>query len=142
MSPTPWSAAIASGQFAFIIVNFANPDMVGHTGDFAAAVRRRGGRSLCLGELVDATLAAGGSLLVTADHGNAEMMIDQRTGGPMTAHTTNPVPVWLVTPEGDPRRHASLRAGGRLSAIAPTVLVLLGLPIAPAMTEPPLIAPA
>jgi 2,3-bisphosphoglycerate-independent phosphoglycerate mutase len=134
-------AAIASGRFAFIIVNYANPDMVGHTGDFNAAVKAVETVDACLGELVAATLAVGGSLLVTADHGNAETMIDPVTGGPMTAHTTNPVPVVLVTPEADPRRHAVLRQDARLSAIAPTVLVLLGLPIPPTMTEPPLLAP-
>jgi 2,3-bisphosphoglycerate-independent phosphoglycerate mutase len=134
-------AAIVSGRFAFVIVNFANPDMVGHTGDFAAAVKAVEVVDACLGELVTAVLAVGGTLLVTADHGNAETMIDPLTGGPMTAHSTNPVPVVLVTPEADPRRHAILRPNARLSAIAPTVLVLLGLPIPPSMTEPPLIAP-
>jgi 2,3-bisphosphoglycerate-independent phosphoglycerate mutase len=94
----------------------------------------------CLGEVVDATLAQGGVLLVTADHGNAEEMIDIATGEPMTAHTTNPVPLVLVAPEDSPLRHAALRQDGRLAAIAPTVLDLLGVPAPEEMTEPPLVS--
>ena len=131
--------AIASRAYAFIIVNFANPDMVGHTGDLQAAIAAVETVDRCLGEIVTATLATHGRLLVTADHGNAEMMWDPATGQPMTAHTTNPVPVVLVTPAGDPYRHVTLRVGARLSAVAPTVLALLGLPLPPTMTEPPLV---
>ena len=133
-------AGIASGRFAFVIVNFANGDMVGHTGDFAAAVRAIETVDRCLGEIVEATFAANGVALITADHGNAEEMIDPATGQPMTAHTTNPVPLLLVAPETSPLRHATLRDDGRLSAIAPTVLGLLGLPVPSEMTESSLIA--
>ena len=132
--------AIASGVYAFIIVNYANGDMVGHTGVFAAAVRAIETVDACLARVVDATLAAGGVALVTADHGNAEEMIDPETGAPMTAHTTNPVPVVLITPESHPLRHAELRQGARLSAVAPTVLALLGLIVPETMTEPSLLA--
>jgi 2,3-bisphosphoglycerate-independent phosphoglycerate mutase len=76
---------------------------------------------------------------VTADHGNAEEMIDRETGAPMTAHTTNPVPVVLVVPDGHRLRQARLRQGGRLSAVAPTMLVLMGIAVPDSMTEPSLI---
>lgn len=127
-------AAINSGQYDFIIVNFANPDMVGHTGVLAAAIAACETADTCAGRVVDAILAAGGAALITADHGNAEVMIDEATGGPHTAHTTNPVPVWLASPPGDPLRRATLRAGGRLADVAPTLLGLLGLPPAGDMT--------
>ena len=78
-------------------------------------------------------------MLVTADHGNAEEMIDRETGAPMTAHTTNPVPVVLVTPDDHPLRHAPLRQGGRLSAVAPTLLALMGVTVPDSMTEPGLL---
>ena len=133
-------AAIASGRYPFVIVNFANCDMVGHTGVFEAAVRAVATVDGCLGRVVEATLAAGGVALVTADHGNAEEMIDRATGRPMTAHTTNPVPVVLVTPDDHPARHAALRPDGRLAAVAPTLLGLLGVPVPAAMTERPLLA--
>jgi len=131
-------AAVSSGRYPFVIVNFANGDMVGHTGVFAAAVRAVETVDSELGRVVAATLAAGGVALVTADHGNAEEMVDRETGRPMTAHTTNPVPVVLVAPEGHPARHARLRQDARLCAVAPTVLTLLGLPLPAAMTEPSL----
>ena len=133
-------AAVAGGRFPFVVVNFANGDMVGHTGVLAAAIRAIETVDACLGRVVAATLAAGGVALVTADHGNAEEMIDRATGRPMTAHTTNPVPVVLVAPEGHPARHAALRQDGRLGAVAPTLLGLLGVRIPGAMTEPGLIA--
>ena len=126
--------AIESGQYHFIVVNYANGDMVAHTGVFAAAVRAIETVDACLARVVDATLAAGGVALVTADHGNAEEMIDPGTGAPMTAHTTNPVPVVLVTPEQHPLRTVKLRQRARLSAVAPTVLSLLGLAIPETMT--------
>lgn len=131
--------AVGSGRFDFSIVNFANCDMVGHTGVLQAAIAAVETVDGCLGRVVEATLAAGGVALVTADHGNAEEMIDIATGMPMTAHTTNPVPVVLVTPEDHPMRHASLRSDGILSAVAPTVLKLLGLAPPVAMTTPPLV---
>jgi 2,3-bisphosphoglycerate-independent phosphoglycerate mutase len=131
-------AAIDSGRYAFVVVNYANGDMVGHTGVLAAARAAIETVDRCLGEVVAATLAQGGALLVTADHGNAEEMIDPITGNPVTAHTTNPVPLVLVSPDTSPLRHAALR-DGRLAAIAPTVLRLLGLPIPGEMTEPSLV---
>jgi 2,3-bisphosphoglycerate-independent phosphoglycerate mutase len=133
-------AAIESGEYRLIVVNYANGDMVGHTGVFAAAVRAIETVDACLTRVIAATLAVDGVALVTADHGNAEEMIDRETGAAMTAHTTNPVPVVLVTPEDHPLRHASLRLDGRLSAVAPTLLELLGLSVPPEMTEPSLIA--
>ena len=131
--------AIESGQYAFVIVNFANGDMVGHTGVFTAAVQAIETVDACLGRVIAATLAAGGVALVTADHGNAEEMIDLETGAPLTAHTTNPVPVLLVAPDDHPLRHTALLQGARLSAVAPTVLQLMGLAVPETMSEPSLI---
>jgi 2,3-bisphosphoglycerate-independent phosphoglycerate mutase len=131
--------ANASRQYAFTIVNFANCDMVGHTGNFDAAVTAVETVDRCLERVVDVTLANGGVALVTADHGNAEEMIDRDTGKPMTAHTTNPVPVILVTPDDHPARHRPLRVDGRLPAVAPTLLNLLGLPVPEEMNEPSLL---
>ncbi|HEU5329222.1 MAG TPA: 2,3-bisphosphoglycerate-independent phosphoglycerate mutase, partial [Thermomicrobiales bacterium] len=133
-------AAVKSGQYDFIIVNFANPDMVGHTGVLKAAIAACETADACAGKVVDALLAAGGAALITADHGNAEQEIDEATGGPHTAHTTNPVPVWLASPEGDLLRAVTLRRGGRLADVAPTLLQLLGVPPAGAMTGRSLIA--
>ena len=108
--------------YDMIITNFANPDMVGHTGDLDAAIAACEAVDRGLGEVLDALKNAGGAMIVTADHGNCEMMIDPDTGGPHTAHTTNPVPVALVGgPEG-----AQLR-DGRLADLAPTILDLMGL---------------
>ncbi len=132
--------AIYSQQFDFIIVNYANCDMVGHTGVFSAAVRAVETVDACLGEIVAATLNERGALVVTADHGNAEEMIDRETGGPMTAHTTNPVPIILVTTDQDPFRNITLRSGAVLSSIAPTTLELLGLPKPQSMDQPSLIS--
>jgi 2,3-bisphosphoglycerate-independent phosphoglycerate mutase len=132
--------AIESGQYAFVIVNFANGDMVGHTGVFTAAVQAIETVDACLGRVIAATLAAGGVALVTADHGNAEEMIDLETGAPLTAHTTNPVPVLLVAPDDHPLRHTALLQGARLSAVAPTVLQLMGLAVPETMSEPSLIS--
>src|SRR5262249_20181839 len=113
-----------------IVVNYANTDMVGHTGDLAAAIKAVEAVDHCLGRLADAITRAGGTLLITADHGNAEMMRDPTTGERHTAHTLNPVPVILVNP---PAGVTSL-ADGRLSDIAPTLLMLLGLPKPAVMT--------
>jgi 2,3-bisphosphoglycerate-independent phosphoglycerate mutase len=134
-------AAIESGTFHFVIVNFANGDMVGHTGVLPAAIQAVEAADAALGRVVAATLEQGGVALVTADHGNAEEMIDLLTGGAMTAHTTNPVPVLLVAPEESPLRHGQLRPDGRLAGVAPTVLQLLGVPAPPDMTEPSLLVP-
>ncbi|MBA2469510.1 MAG: 2,3-bisphosphoglycerate-independent phosphoglycerate mutase [Chloroflexia bacterium] len=136
-------AAIEAGAYDFIIVNFANCDMVGHTGVIPAAVASVEAVDASIGLILTALNRAGGTAIVTADHGNAEQMIDSVTGGPYTAHTTNPVPVILVAPEDSPLRHASLRDGAVLSAIAPTVLDLLGIDPPPSMDQPSLIgAPA
>jgi 2,3-bisphosphoglycerate-independent phosphoglycerate mutase len=113
-------AAIGSGKFDLIVLNFANADMVGHTGSLEAATKAVETVDTGLGRIAQAVLAAGGALLVTADHGNAEMMRDPVTGGPHTAHTTNPVPVLLAGIPG-----ATLH-DGRLADIAPTLLALMG----------------
>ena len=131
--------AIKAGKHDFIIVNFANCDMVGHTGVFDAAVRAVETVDACLGTILEALDPANGTALVTADHGNAEMMIDPVTGGPFTAHTTNPVPVVLVAPDANRFRHAPLRADGVLSAVAPTILHLLGITPPADMTQESLI---
>ena len=88
--------AIDSGKYDMIVLNFANPDMVGHTGDLAAAIKAVETVDTGLGRIVEAVRTQGGALLVTADHGNCELMKDPETGGPHTAHTTNPVPVVVV----------------------------------------------
>jgi 2,3-bisphosphoglycerate-independent phosphoglycerate mutase len=122
-------AAIRSGRFDLIVLNFANPDMVGHTGKLDAAIRAVEAVDAGLGRIAEAVRAMGGALLVTADHGNAELMRDPATGGPHTAHTTNPVPVLLM---GGPAG-ARLR-DGRLADVAPTLLALMGLAQPAAMT--------
>ncbi len=119
---------------AFVLLNYANPDMVGHTGDVDAAIAACEAVDRGLGQLVDAIVAKGGALVILADHGNAEQMIDPETGGPHTAHTTNPVPC-LVVGAGE----LELRDGGVLGDVAPTVLALLGLEAPDAMTGTSLI---
>jgi 2,3-bisphosphoglycerate-independent phosphoglycerate mutase len=119
--------AIDSGRFDLIILNYANPDMVGHTGSLEAAIRAVETVDTGLGQIVDAVSRAGGALLVTADHGNCEMMRDPETGGPHTAHTLNPVPVMLL---GGPQALHD----GRLADLAPTLLALMRLPQPEAMT--------
>ncbi len=128
-------ARIESGTYDLIILNFANPDMVGHTGILSAAIEAMETVDTCLGRVVDAVLAAGGSLLITADHGNCEQMVDS-TGKPFTAHTSNPVPLILVDPD---HRQATLRQG-ILADIAPTLLGLMGLETPPEMTGKSLLA--
>jgi 2,3-bisphosphoglycerate-independent phosphoglycerate mutase len=128
-------AAIASGRYDVVVVNYANADMVGHTGNHRAAIAAIEAVDGCLGRLVQAVAAAGGTLLVTADHGNAEQMFDDGTGQPHTAHTLNRVPVVLV---GAPDV-AGLR-DGRLADVAPTLLELLGISRPAAMTGSSLIA--
>ena len=112
---------IESGKYDVIILNFANCDMVGHTGIFEAAVKAVEAVDTCAGKVIDAVLAAGGQVLLTADHGNADQMREP-DGAPFTAHTTNPVP-FLVAGAGD----VKLREGGVLADIAPTMLKLMGL---------------
>jgi len=130
-------AAIRSGEYGLIVVNYANPDMVGHTGILAAAIAAVEAVDAGLGEVLKAVEDTGGAMIVTADHGNCEMMVDPETGGPHTAHTLNPVPVILV---GGPPG-ARLR-DGRLADLAPTLLQLIGLPQPPEMTGESLIVPA
>ena len=125
--------AIEARDHAFVLCNYANGDMVGHTGNFAATVRACEAVDACLTRVVTSAERAGARLLVTADHGNCEMMIDPATGGPHTAHTTSPVPLLLVDPSGE-HDGASLRAGGALCDVGPTILSLLGLPQPSEMT--------
>ncbi|HEY5667568.1 MAG TPA: 2,3-bisphosphoglycerate-independent phosphoglycerate mutase, partial [Candidatus Saccharimonadales bacterium] len=126
---------IATGTYDLIAVNFANADMVGHTGVFEAAKQAITTLDACLGRVIDATLQASGAALMTADHGNAEIELDPQTGGVVTSHTTSPVPVLLCGSDA----HA-LRDGGGLSDIAPTALAVMGLPVPEAMTGTSLIA--
>src|SRR6185437_5546979 len=128
-------AAIDAGRFDVVVVNYANTDMVGHTGDIAAAVKAVEAVDTCLGRLAASVERAGGALLITADHGNVEMMRDPKTGQAHTAHTLNPVPLVLVNP---PAGVTGLR-DGRLADIAPTLLALLGLRRPAAMTGRPLL---
>ena len=118
------AAAIRSKFYDFVLINFANADMVGHTGKLDAAIKAVEEVDLRLGEIIDATHEVGGSLIVTADHGNAEQMIDPATGQPHTAHTIFPVEMVLVDDRyvGKP-----LRRGGRLADLAPTILKLMGI---------------
>ena len=122
---------IRRGEDDLIVVNYANGDMVGHTGHLQAAIRAVEVVDECVGRVVQATLERGGGLLITADHGNCEQMIDPKTGGPHTAHTAYDVELILVDPRFQGR---PLRAGGRLADIAPTILEMLDLPIPRAMT--------
>ena len=127
-------AAIGEG-YDLIVANYANPDMVGHTGDLDAAIRACEAVDQGLGRALDAVEQAGGAMIVTADHGNCETMRDPVTGGPHTAHTTNPVPVILVGgPEG------ARLMDGSLADLAPSLLHLMGLPQPPEMTGRSLIA--
>jgi len=120
------AAAKAEGRpYDLVVLNFANGDMVGHTGVLPAAITACETVDECLGRVVAAVLGDGGACLVTADHGNAELMVDLVNGGPHTAHTLNPVPLLLLD---ESRRDRRLRKGGALKDIAPTILELLGLP--------------
>jgi len=128
--------AIRSGRFDAIVMNYANADMVGHTGRIDAATKAVETIDFCLGRLSEAVEQAGGTLVITADHGNAEMMRDRETGEPHTAHTLNPVPFIVVNP---PAEIGHLE-NGRLSDIAPTLLDILGLTTPAAMTGHSLIS--
>jgi 2,3-bisphosphoglycerate-independent phosphoglycerate mutase len=133
-------AAIGAGEFDFVMANYANCDMVGHTGDLAAAIKAVETVDACLGRVVEAVEAARGALLVTADHGNCECMRDPESGQPMTAHTLNPVPVYVLDARL-PGRNAPVRvADGKLADVAPTLLELMGLPAPAEMTGRSLIA--
>ncbi|HKR99877.1 MAG TPA: 2,3-bisphosphoglycerate-independent phosphoglycerate mutase [Candidatus Dormibacteraeota bacterium] len=133
MSAEPVTDAVLDhltrGDDALVVVNYANADMVGHTGDFDATVQAVQVVDRMLGSVGRATLAAGGAMLMTADHGNAEYKIDQRDGSVLTAHTTSLVPVLLCGTEA-----TSLRDGGGLRDVAPTVLSVMGLPVPATMT--------
>ncbi|WP_041314453.1 2,3-bisphosphoglycerate-independent phosphoglycerate mutase [Heliomicrobium modesticaldum] len=129
-------AEIEAEKYDVIILNYANPDMVGHTGMLPAAIQAVEAVDKCLGRVAAAVLAKGGALLITADHGNVEMMIDPHDGGPHTAHTTDLVPVILVS---DRHKDRQLRPAGALEDIAPTLLALLGLEAPPEMTGKSLI---
>ena len=117
--------AVEEGTFDVLIVNFANADMVGHSGQIEPTVKAVETVDGCLGEIEKAVRAKGGAMLITADHGNAEMMIDPATGGPHTAHTTNPVP-FIVIAENS--KQFTLKPDGSLRDISPTVLGMLGIP--------------
>jgi 2,3-bisphosphoglycerate-independent phosphoglycerate mutase len=127
--------AIRLGKYDLIVLNYANPDMVGHTGSLPAAIKAVEIVDTGVGELAQAVEDAGGALLITADHGNCELMRDPETGGPHTAHTTNPVPLLLVGAGDVPL------AEGRLSDIAPTLLELMNLPAPREMTGVSLLRP-
>ena len=128
-------AEIGNG-YRFAVINFANPDMVGHTGSIPAVTAALEVVDECLAQVVDATHEAGGVCLVTADHGNAEQMLEADGVSPHTAHTTNPVPLVLTS------REQGLKEGGGLSDLAPTILRLLGLEIPADMTGGTLVVPA
>ena len=127
------TAAIRSGCFDAVICNLANPDMVGHTGDLQAAIRAAEAVDVAIGAVEAAVREVGGALLITADHGNLEMMRDPETGQPHTSHTVGPVPFVYVGRDAE-SAHARLRAGGALRDVAPTLLALLGLPPPDEMT--------
>lgn len=125
-------AAIESKKYDVIIMNIANPDMVGHTGFMDATVTAVRDTDAAVGRILDAVAAVDGVALITADHGNAELMFDEKTGQPHTAHTTNPVPLILVDPK---KRFGALRGGGVLSNVAPTMLAILGIEKPAEMSE-------
>ena len=126
-------AAIEGNNYDVIICNYANPDMVGHTGKFDAAVKAIEAIDVCLGRIVAALETYGGEMLVTADHGNAELMLDNHSGQAHTAHTTNLVPLIYVG------RPAHMLENGALSDVAPTMLALMNMPIPPDMSGTPLV---
>ncbi|HEX4208403.1 MAG TPA: 2,3-bisphosphoglycerate-independent phosphoglycerate mutase, partial [Ktedonobacteraceae bacterium] len=114
---------LRSGNYQLIIMNYANADMVGHTGVLPAAIQAVATVDKGVGRVIEATLALGGGVIITADHGNAEQLIDYHTGKPFTAHTTNPVPLYMVVPQ---LAQAHLRSDGILADVAPTILQIMG----------------
>jgi 2,3-bisphosphoglycerate-independent phosphoglycerate mutase len=121
---------IDSGKHGLVICNFANADMVGHTGQLPAAIAAVEALDGCLARLATAMEARNGTLVLTADHGNCEQMWDDVLKAPHTAHTSNPVPFVIARAGANP----SLRAGGALCDVAPTILGLMGVPTSPEMT--------
>jgi 2,3-bisphosphoglycerate-independent phosphoglycerate mutase len=122
---------IRSGDYDFVVMNYANADMVGHTGIMAATIKGVEAVDRGVGQVVEATLAMNGGLLITADHGNAEQLIDYTNGKPFTAHTTNPVPLYLLVPR---LAQAHLRNDGILADVSPTILQVLNIPQSKDMT--------
>ena len=116
---------IRSRDYDLVIMNYANADMVGHTGVIEATIKGVEAVDAGVGRVVEATLSVGGGLLITADHGNAEQLLDYSNGKPFTAHTTNPVPLYLVVPQ---LANAKLRSDGILADVSPTILQILGIP--------------
>ena len=129
---------IAKRNYDVIIMNIANPDMVGHTGVMEAAVKAVEATDKAIGRMVDAVQKVDGIALITADHGNVELMFDEKTGQPHTAHTTNPVPLILFDPK---KRFGTLRSGGALENVAPTILAILGIDPPKEMTAESLLVP-
>ncbi|MBD1904530.1 MULTISPECIES: 2,3-bisphosphoglycerate-independent phosphoglycerate mutase [Cyanophyceae] len=137
-------AAVEKRIYSLIVINYANPDMVGHTGQIEPTIQALETVDRCLGQLLESISKAGGTAIITADHGNAEYMRDEE-GNPWTAHTTNPVPFILVEGEGlkipGHGAEVTLRSDGRLADIAPTILEILRLPQPPEMTGRSMIVP-
>jgi 2,3-bisphosphoglycerate-independent phosphoglycerate mutase len=129
---------IAAKKYDVVIMNIANPDMVGHTGVMDAAVKAVRDTDIAVGRILEAVEKIGGVALITADHGNCELMFDPATGQPHTAHTTNPVPLIVVDAK---RRFGTLRGGGVLSNVAPTILTILGVEKPAEMTAESLLVP-
>lgn len=138
-------AGVEKGVYSLIVINYANPDMVGHTGNMDATIQAIETVDTCLGRLLESIGKAGGTAIIIADHGNAEMMWDEQ-GNPWTAHTTNPVPFILI--EGEKRKlpgygtDVALRSDGCLADVAPTILQILNLPQPPEMTGRSMIQPS
>jgi 2,3-bisphosphoglycerate-independent phosphoglycerate mutase len=122
---------IASEDYSLIVLNFANGDMVGHSGKLAAAVKACEAVDVCLGKIVEKFRAKGGIVIITADHGNAETMCEPDSDRPFTAHSSNPVPFILIS---ERHKNCTLRRDGSLRDIAPTILSLQNLPVPNEMT--------
>ena len=135
--------AVDADTYDFILVNFANPDMVGHTGDLTAAITANEAVDEGIGRIASAVRKRGGALFITADHGNCELMKDPATGQPHTAHTLNPVPLIYVRDDADTKKpsRAKLKPGGRICDVAPTMLAILGLPQPAVMSGHSLLEP-